>query len=171
MVFDKDIKNIIPLSEHPDVRRIVCGYLVRKNPQKEDMSTALGKFVPPNELPNFWREIIECLDHGLLYLAFSHGLSSTDEKTMVHHLVRSCAQDNDVRSLSVMLYIMKSKGVNVNSQNEDGDTPLHICVKTLASKMADNVFYKILNLFGADATVKNKEGKTPPDLFRELPEY
>jgi hypothetical protein len=68
-----------------------------------------------------------------------------------------------------MLYIMKDNGVDVNKQDDDGNTSLHFCYKGLDSKGDDDVFAQLLYQLDADYSIKNNEGKTPDDIFDNLP--
>jgi len=67
--------------------------------------------------------------------------------------------------------ILLHRGADVNSQDKDGNTPLHKIYLTVSRT---KVFYPSLKenakLFleaGADVTIKNREGKTPLDLAVE----
>ena len=56
-------------------------------------------------------------------------------------------------------------GFGVNWQDEEtGDTPLHIAV----SNQSTNLARTILEQYGVDLTIKNKEGKTALDIARDL---
>ena len=172
MLSTEEIDNIIFPSVYSDIKDVAKSYYIV--PESDERHIALKELQEskPEELPESWKRIIDCLDHSSLHLAFKNGLSPTDEKTktMVHHLVRTCALDGNVPSLCVMLYIMESKGVDVNGQDEDGNTPLHLCNMWLLSQEDDNVFHRVMILFGADVTIRNNEGKTPGDIFDNLPE-
>lgn len=67
--------------------------------------------------------------------------------------------------------IFLSKGMDINSQDEDGNTSLHYPLRNvLRNKMFLSFSKEIVNLLidaGADPYIKNKEGKSPMDLATE----
>jgi ankyrin repeat protein len=67
--------------------------------------------------------------------------------------------------------LLVSKGININSQDDDGNTALHYpLMKVLENKIflpRSKEIVKILVERGADPYVRNKEGKSPMDLAVE----
>jgi ankyrin repeat protein len=53
---------------------------------------------------------------------------------------------------------LAAKGAEINTQNAQGDTPLHQCGRRKYGKTA---LYAILKQLGADDTIRNNEGKRP----------
>lgn len=60
-------------------------------------------------------------------------------------------------------------GANVNEQNEDGNTALHLAIELHNFFIdRDNISMALMLLAnGADASIRNKEGLTPLDLLRK----
>ena len=64
--------------------------------------------------------------------------------------------------MSIDRYFSKGCFVNINKQNNDGNTPLH-----LASKHWTKNIIKALLKFGADLSIRNNENKYP---LKRVPE-
>lgn len=152
---------------------LCMNYYVRHRTRRQEENLSYVSGLPESELPRHWTTILDVLSPELLKIAFDNGLSNsvtTDRGlTLLHVLVKNCFRNYDVRSFSYMLYIMKDNGVDVNIQDDDGNTPLHLCYKCLDSKANDDVFAQILYQLEADYSIKNNEGKTPDDIFDNLP--
>ena len=83
--------------------------------------------------------------------------------TALHYIVWSRKDDNaqlhnacerrDVNEVNNLVIVM---GLNVNEQNNDGDTPLHIACLNFHSDIVET-----LMIAGADETMKNERKKTP----------
>jgi len=68
----------------------------------------------------------------------------------------------DAEALKVFKQLLARKNVNVNQQNSDGETVLHI-----AADYGKLHFITALLEAGADATLKNIDGKTPADCIKD----
>jgi ankyrin repeat protein len=62
----------------------------------------------------------------------------------------------------IIIYLIKG-GININHQDNDGNTALHIAIKL----RQNNEIIKLLLDNGADVNIKNKNGKTPLDIAME----
>ena len=62
----------------------------------------------------------------------------------------------------IIIYLIKG-GININHQDNDGNTALHIAIKV----RQNNEIIKLLLDNGADVNIKNKNGKTPLDIAME----
>jgi ankyrin repeat protein len=60
-----------------------------------------------------------------------------------------------------MLTLLLTKGFEVNTQNYDGNTPLHYAVDAQTKKCID-----ILINFGADESIENDQGMIPWELLK-----
>lgn len=74
----------------------------------------------------------------------------------------------------VLVELLLSKNANVNLQNIDGNTPLHLLFLPQEYSLEDDTLKKerenifaILIKAGADRRIKNREGKTAEDLLKE----
>jgi hypothetical protein len=63
----------------------------------------------------------------------------------------------------IFKWLISENGFNVNNSDKDGDTPLHHSVRSL-----DMVNIKQLIKEGASPNIKNKEGKSPLDMAKEI---
>ncbi|CAC5405775.1 unnamed protein product [Mytilus coruscus] len=72
-----------------------------------------------------------------------------------HHLVKSYSHGIDVGLTSIEEFY--SKGVEINSKNKDGETPLHLAVRLNVRK---DIILQLLS-HNANVNRKNKEGQTP----------
>jgi ankyrin repeat protein len=55
--------------------------------------------------------------------------------------------------LALLTFLIKDRNGDINVQDQEGDTPLHMCeLVEVAREMIENL--------GADVTIKNKEGLT-----------
>jgi ankyrin repeat protein len=114
-----------------------------------------------------------CGHAGLAEVLLDHGAQADAEdnegETSLHQLVRG---DYAMRTLQLHLWrkggetevlrisqCLLERGANVNAQNKDKETPLH-----LASYLRLHDLTRFLLKHGADANVKNTEGKSPLQL-------
>lgn len=72
-----------------------------------------------------------------------------------HHLVKSYSHGIDVGLTSIKEFY--AKGVEINSKNKDGETPLHMAVRLNVRK---DIVLQLLS-HNANVNRKNKEGQTP----------
>lgn len=107
-----------------------------------------GNWVPLHEAANY--QCFECMEH-LLKANADPNVSSTYPAMPIHFVA------GDLRFLNLIL----SKPQDVNKQNSEGNTPLHIAVNGNCDACVEVLLQK-----GAGPSIKiaNKEGKTPLQL-------
>lgn len=73
-------------------------------------------------------------------------------------------------NFEAMLYLLKmgaSEGADINAVTSTGATALHLAIEGRDQRQTSLILSTLLS-FGADRTIRNKEGKTPKDLARKL---
>ena len=90
-------------------------------------------------------------------LGYQHNL--TDSHGVVSWRSSPYYRRNYLRSANHLAQQLLERGADVNAQNKDLETPLH-----LASRLRLHEMARILLKHGADVSVKNSEGKSPLQL-------
>lgn len=104
-------------------------------------------------------EIIEYLEQKGINIYKKYENSNT----LLH---KACESD----SLLVIQYLINHRGFDINAVNADGDTPLIYFLRFASNRKKDTLQFLIQS--GADAKIKNKEGKTAYDYAVERhPEF
>ena len=68
------------------------------------------------------------------------------------------------RVLGSMIMMIQSRA-DINKQNDYGNTPLHILASRMIWKKDMLASHFLVDVMGADLTIKNNDGKTPYDIF------
>lgn len=102
------------------------------------------------------------LDEAIVYgnleacnLLLELGASVYDSKDLNHSL-QTATRQGQVKVVDLIINLLIKKGININTQNDKGNTLLHIA--------AFNAHVDVLKLLiekGADTNLKNKKGNTP----------
>jgi ankyrin repeat protein len=115
-----------------------------------------ASIIPRNSLDN------TPLDEAILYgnleacnLLLELGASVYDSKALNHSLQTATTQ-GQVQVVNSIINLIVNKGININAQDDKGNTLLHI-----AYLNAHVEVLKILMEKGADTNVKNEKGNTP----------
>lgn len=106
--------------------------------------------------PLFWAVqtgIIQIVDLLIVYGADYYHIDNKGN-TLLHHSVVSHENDVDITERILSL------GLDINSQNNEGETTLHI-----ACIWENSDAVKILLKHGANIDIKDTDGKTPGDYF------
>ena len=102
-----------------------------------------------------WKKDVGLLQRALkLVLAAKPDLESRDCKgrSVLSTIVLSMRDDHK----HILIDVLRA-GANVNSQDNNGDSPLHLLLRYPGVEC----LFRILLKWGADTDLKNKEGKTP----------
>lgn len=116
---------------------------------------------------------IEHRDKSIFNLLVRHGgdvnIIDKNGNTLLHHAVSNRDNTNVVSNI---IFLIK-KGVNINSKNNKGDTPLHTASNfmRISAKIACGTStpeaIELLVKNGANIKIKNKEGNTPLHVAME----
>lgn len=87
------------------------------------------------------------------------------------NIMHLLAKTDKEREFTILLF---SKDIDLNLQNKDGDTPIHLLVKEFNSDIKNMPFISqiayIINSDKCDLSLKNKEGLTVKDIIFSIPD-
>lgn len=81
---------------------------------------------------------------------------NSDKDTLLHFAMHTSKQE-------VGLFLLKNKNININIQNSDLETPLHIAIKRTLTDIVD--FYHLNPQLKPNLNLKDKYGNTPIHLM------
>ncbi|KAG4069648.1 hypothetical protein HA402_014671 [Bradysia odoriphaga] len=123
---------------------------------------------------NDFEKFINCVDHGgwtaivwaaeighaaMVSCFLNHGADTTIQDTERNSLLHWATISNDIETVGPVLL---NGGCDVNGQNKNGDTALHI-----ACRNSNLNICMLLLAYKADLDIRNKEGNRPHDNVRD----
>lgn len=92
-----------------------------------------------------------------------------DKNTLIHEFLKNISECSEFKETPKILRLLLEKGVDINEQNDDGDTALHLLCRSDVSSVC---FVNILESFvknGLDLNMRNKKGNAALHLIAENP--
>jgi ankyrin repeat protein len=97
------------------------------------------------------------------YLIETHGcdINAQDHRNSTPlHRASGCFNQNDGDNITVLMYLLNQKGVNVNIKNSYGETFLHLACEKI-NKLPLEIFKSLIDMLGGDVNVQDHERYTP----------
>lgn len=134
-----------------------------ENEKYEDIENILNSGGDPNTIVKKWGVSIFHLGVSnnmppwVTQLMISYGADTQSRDVEPPHtaVIHDAIVEDNLENVNILL----SNGVDINIQDDDGNTPLHMA----ASNGLDDIVQLLLQK-GADIDIKNKYGKTPLEL-------